>query len=373
MATLADVFRSFNSRVTKTLVAVDLSNAAAMKEQQPEATWLTTYAWFFDKLRETSVNFYGSIVKVLPEGALAVFSEDHVAEAINWAIALQEAIADAQEKNQVNCDCSIGIAFGEVVEFELGSPSDPKDYIGTVVDKAHRLSSAANTKGIFVDVEAVAAAAMNRVGSRIGKVMSPKRKVSDYLGPSESVKAKGFSLPIPYHEILWGTARHGIKASFVSHLSAQLDESAHRAAQGPLPPSQASPWQRGRVKYLGDRYGFVSSDTGEDFWFNNDQLFRRSLPVRRDDDVWFIPAEPYPNSKNRRATEIIAFGAQLEGVLDKIMPQGFGFATCKPDVGPERSFFMNLGESSRWTLGTMVSFRMGENKKGPAGWEVRPK
>lgn len=373
MATLAEVFRSYNSRVTKTLVAVDLSNATAMKEQQPEATWLTTYAWFFDKLHEGAVDHHGKIIKVLPEGALAVFSEDHVAEAINWAIALQEAIADAQERNQVNCECSVGVAFGEVVEFELGDGSGAKDYIGTVVDKALRLCSAANAKAVFVDVDAVTAAAMNKVRSRIGGVMSPKRKVADYLGPAESIKAKGFSRPVPYHEILWGSARYGIKGSFVTGLSAPPIDDAPLRSSLDRTPTSANPWVRGRVKSLGDRYGFIGSEAGEDFWFNGDQLFRRAAPVRVGDDVWFIPAEPYPNSKNRRATEIIAFGAQLDGVLEKIMPQGFGFASCKPDFGEPRTFFMNLGDSGRWTPGTPVTFRMGENKKGPAGWEVRSK
>lgn len=96
MALLEDTFRDPKSRTTKTIVAVDLTNSTSMKKEQPEANWLTTYAWFFDMLRETiDQQGNGKIVKYLGDGAMAVFGEDNAVDAINWAIKVQEAIAEA--------------------------------------------------------------------------------------------------------------------------------------------------------------------------------------------------------------------------------------------------------------------------------------
>ena len=62
MARLADTFASPNSRVTKTIVAVDLIGSTNMKEAHPEAQWLTTYGWFFDMLGKTIADYKGQIV-----------------------------------------------------------------------------------------------------------------------------------------------------------------------------------------------------------------------------------------------------------------------------------------------------------------------
>src|SRR5438552_3820745 len=68
MSRLADTFRSPESRVTKTIVVVDLTNSTSMKEQQPEAAWLTTYGWFFDMLGTTMPKGKGHIIKYLGDG-----------------------------------------------------------------------------------------------------------------------------------------------------------------------------------------------------------------------------------------------------------------------------------------------------------------
>ncbi len=366
MTKLADTFRTPGCRVTRVIVAVDLSDSTNMKERYPESHWLTTYAWFFDLLGETICEYHGSITKYLGDGVMAVFEEEYAAEAINWAIAVQETIADAKSANLVACDCSVGIACGEMVQFE--TPAGASDYIGSVVDKAFRLCSAANAMGIFAEKETIYTAAMNRVRSRAGSI-PPKRKVAEYQGPEESVKVKGFSTPVAYHEILWANARFGVRPEFVTRLSGQPavpDGPASNPCRNQGPIS----WHRGRVNRLLDTYGFIRDDS-EDFWFNPSSLFRKSQPVDVGQDVWFMPADALPGGKARRAVDVVALGATLSGRLGIVKPNGFGFAQCATDHGDERQIFVHLGDSSPWSPGDEVEFTVGENRQGFAGVDAR--
>jgi class 3 adenylate cyclase len=291
MAHLADTFRDPHSRMQRVVVAVDLANSTSMKAQHSEATWLNTYGWFFDLLGRTIEK--GTIVKYLGDGAMAVFSEENAADAINWAIKVQENIADAQAQNVVPifCECSIGIAFGDVVAFQ--TPDEYKDYIGTVVDRAFRLCSAANAKAIFVDTDSVTAALMMKVQSRIGISTAPKRKPAEYLSPLQSVTVRGFAQPVSYHEVFWGSDKYGVRAEFVTKLS--QPETVSKPPQVALEPRASlrstANWTKGVVTTLQDRFGFVTSN-GEDFWFNSDHLFRRTSHPRLNDTVWFVPAAP---------------------------------------------------------------------------------
>lgn len=379
MALLAETFASPTSRVTKTIVVVDLTGSTNMKEAQPEAQWLTTYGWFFDMLGTTIENYKGRVAKYLGDGAIALFSEDHPAEAINWAIAVQEAMADGRERNRVACDCSIGIAYGEVVEFDPekvlpNATVDRKDYIGTVVDKAFRLSAAANAKAIFVDTDTVAAAAMNKVQSRLGHNKSPRRKVAEYSGQVQSVNLKGFSRAVSYHEILWDADRYGVSPEFVTKLTKTEVE---QPAIGPsTQPGQAlaTGWQRGRVTTRNEKFGFIKSATSEDHFFNSDYLFRRNLDVKVGDEVWFVPASPLSGATKPRAVDVIALGAKLVGKLEKVKAdKGFGFATCTGQQGDARQMFVFFGtDPGPWSNGMEVEFTIGENAKGLAGVDPRP-
>ncbi len=364
MAILAETFRDPNSRKTKTIVAVDLTNSTSMKEQQPEATWLTTYGWFFDMLRDSVAQFNGKIVKYLGDGCMAIFGEDNAADAINWGVTVQEKIAEAQAEGRVSCECSIGVAYGEVVEFD--TPEGHKDYIGTIVDKAFRLCSAANSRAVFVDGTTISAASMTRVKSKQGVASTPKRPVAEYQGREETVKAKGFLNPIPYYEILWGSTRYGVRGEFVTGLSS---EKPHEPKQPPVPearPPAAADWLRGKVVTQTDSFGFINSGD-EDFWFNNSFLFRRSLPVNVDDVVWFKPADPFRDAKNRRATDVVALGAELDGELEKAYPEkGFGFVLCTDDRGVLSQIYVSpIREDD--TPRSRIRFVVSENRRGMAG------
>lgn len=66
----------------------------------------------------------GTIVKFTGDGAMIAYGEDDATHAINDAIRVQEAIKESVERRQVTVSCSIGIALGEVVEFETAHGPD---------------------------------------------------------------------------------------------------------------------------------------------------------------------------------------------------------------------------------------------------------
>jgi hypothetical protein len=45
---LAETFGKPDSRVYCSLMFIDMTASTDMKERTPEASWLTTYGWFFD-------------------------------------------------------------------------------------------------------------------------------------------------------------------------------------------------------------------------------------------------------------------------------------------------------------------------------------
>ncbi len=379
MSSLAQAFSNLESRVTKVIFAIDLTCSTAMKEQQPEVQWLPTYGWFFDLVAQTVKACQGTIVKYLGDGAMVVFADDQADAAINCAIQIQEAIAAAKAIKRYFCDCSIGIACGEIVEFV--TPDGAKDYIGSFADKAFRLCAAANGKAIFVDTDTVSNAQMSKVRSNAG-VLPPGRKPAEYRGPEQSIKAKGFSQPVMYHEILWDQTRYGVSSPFVTNMSsqqtsAQLPPCAQpypRAASYSTPPPRAArlQWLKGRVTTLHDRFGFVLAN-GEEFWFNPDYLFCGSQSPRSGEEVWFWAAEPFAGRPNRRAMDVVPFNAVLCGTIEQVMLEGYGFAVARTDRGDSRQIFLNLGAGKGWEKGVEVEFDIGENKKGMAGYNPRRK
>ena len=107
---LFDTFKSPEAKVTKAIVIIDLVDSTRMKVDTVRATWIPTYGWFYDTTSQIVEQFGGQVTKFLGDGIFAVFGEDDVASAINASISIQEAFADAKERGDVDCNCSIGIA-----------------------------------------------------------------------------------------------------------------------------------------------------------------------------------------------------------------------------------------------------------------------
>lgn len=367
MAFLADVFKDPKSRVRKTILAVDIVSSTAMKENEPEASWLNTFAWFYDLTTSIVTAHEGTVVKFIGDGAMAAFSEDQAANGINCAIALQEQIAEANAVRTIALNCCVGIATGDVREFDVGDQEKNKDYLGNVVDRAFRLCSAANAKAILVDKPTVDAAPMHRVKCKVGESTAVKRTTEEYLGSLEGIPLKGFAQPIQYHEVLWETNRYGLNPKYVTH-SPQVE--APRSE--PTVNRKRTQWQKGIVTSINASFGFIRSE-GEDFWFNHDRLLSKDAVPKVRDSVWFIHREPMPNSKNRQATNVAPIGARVTGTLNTVNPSNYGFAACSPNAfGEQQNLFVYLENSANWIRGSEVTFVVGENEKGPAGIDPRP-
>lgn len=219
MNSLKDTFNSPDSRVSRTVMFVEMTDATAMKENQSQATWLTTLGWFYDRINKLELESVGTIVKYISDGAMVVFDTDHVADAINAAISLQEELTKARHDDVVYCFASIGIATGIIVKFE--HLHGQEDYVGSAVDLALELCSAASPQAILVDSQTVNHANMGKVKSQIGRLCSPPRAAQDYLGEVHKFKAKGFKNEIRYHQIFWGNHHYGLKPEFVEILTTE--------------------------------------------------------------------------------------------------------------------------------------------------------
>jgi class 3 adenylate cyclase len=371
MAHLENAFRLPESRVEKAIVVIDINNSTAMKESNSEAFWLSTFGWFFDLLGKTMLahNGKGQIVKYLGDGLMAVFDSSYVADAVNWAIQVQEAIIDANVNRTISCTCSIGISYGRVVEFD--SEEGRKDYIGSGVDRAFRLCSAANAKAIFVDTHTCDAAQLNNVSSRVGAVCDPPRTVDGYKGEQQKVSLKGFAHVVDYYEIRWASDVFGVSKSFVTDASQPElrapEVKADERTSIVQPVRSASEWVRGSVtKYTG-QFGFIRSRSDQDFYFSSEYLFMPVQNINLGDVAYFIPAEPLKNAPNSRAYHVVILGMKLKGHLIRpVSDQGFGFVLCKTHLGEVRQIFVFFG-SNKYPAGTVVEFQTSENKRGLSG------
>jgi hypothetical protein len=206
-----------------------------MKESKPEAEWLPTLGWFYDLIAEKIISeFGGNVVKYLKDGAMASFDSDHVAEAINSAICLQEALVEARNDNLIYSFASVGLATGRVIQYK--SFKDQEDYAGTVVDLAELLCSAASPRAILVDTETIVHANMGKVISKVGRYCEQPRTAKEYIGEEYSFEARGFNKLIRYHQILWGNHPYGLKPEFVETLH-NSDTSTRGNPKKETPPS----------------------------------------------------------------------------------------------------------------------------------------
>lgn len=229
---LQETFGLPEARVTCAVMFIDLTDSTAMKESKVEAHWLPTLGLFYDIIAGKIAEYGGSIVKYTGDGAMIVFDADHVAEAINAAISVQEALIDARNSDLIDCYASIGIATGRTVRF--AHFREQEDYVGTVVDLASRLCSAASSQAILVDTATIAHANMGKVVSRNGRFSNPPRSAQQYLGEEHTFEAKGFKNRVRYHQIFWADHPFGLKPDFVEN---EIRSDKHQETQ-PQPQPQ---------------------------------------------------------------------------------------------------------------------------------------
>jgi class 3 adenylate cyclase/cold shock CspA family protein len=383
---LRDTFADPASRQYRTVVAIDMVNSTAMKEQQPEASWLTSLGWMYDKVTEIGTQAASDvIIKYNGDGIMLVFDTSRTTEAVNAAVRIQEAISKAStgndgRKGAVDFTCSAGITAGEVVVF--ATPGGNLDVVGTVVDKAFRLCAAANSRAIFVDRPAVGAANMILIQSSLGNALNPRRTPEQYQGDLQRAVLDGFNQPVEYYEILWDQQLYGMRSKTMTDSTDRFRTvpliSAAPAERGlaPKPPSTKSERHRGTITvWRPDReFGFVRDEvTDEDFHFSP-----RALIYPDDTDklapgkeVVFVATGTGEGGRHRSAAGLLLVGEPAEGRL-AILPQGrpYGWIRVDGDNGDRHLIYAAIEDLTGYQPGDALSFTVGGTDRGGCAREI---
>jgi class 3 adenylate cyclase/cold shock CspA family protein len=376
MLNLTDTLHSSDARVERSISFIDLVDSTGLKLNTPEASWLPHYGWFYELCADRiAAGGVGAIVKLLGDGVMIAYGEDQATQAINDAITVQEAMEDGVEGQHVRLACSIGIATGEVVEFVWSGES--VDYLGTVVDRAARLSAAASAQAIFVDVATTASARMNRVHSRVGKAL--RRPIAEYQGETQKAQLKGFLSPVEYVELHWAQQLFGLKSTV---LTASID-SAPTVASPPAssrdvvainPPARhADRGQRATVSQWNDEHnrGFVQTAVGQRLY--TDQRYVVGEEPLEIGDVLYFVEQPAPTpDKLPIAAAIVVIDEELTGTVVAAL-DGFGFIRVTDSRGVTQDIYVASTDArDDLTRGQRVRFIVGETARGARAIEVIP-
>lgn len=349
---LSEAFQSPEARVLRTIMFADMVGSTQLKEKNPEATWINTFAFFYDKITKPILDNDGEIVKFTGDGVMAAFEE--AINAINAAIKIQEAIADAVRNHTIEVYASIGIATGKMIRFQTPGPNSSWDYIGTPVDRAARLCAVATAQAVLVDDETQLSAPGTKITSKFGEVKY--RSAREYYGEPQTISLEGLGEPVTFFEILWSDQRYGLRRA--------------------VPPAPASPvvateWMEGSITKWdpSKKRGFIKSPDGEEFYC--DQRFAVDIgSATVGARVWFVPrAGPRPDTR-RTAACILILGQELTGtivnIVDKVPGRVYGFVRVTDRMGTERNIYSFLGNNPLGLeSGDVVRFTVGENPKGP--------
>lgn len=354
---LSEAFQSPEARVLRTIMFVDMVGSTQLKEKNPEATWINTFAFFYEKITKPILDTNGEIVKFTGDGVMAAFEE--AINAINAAVKIQEAIADAVRNRTIEVYASVGIATGKMIRFQTPGPNSSWDYIGSPVDRAARLCAVATAQAILVDDETQLSAPGTKITSKFGEVKY--RSAREYYGEPQTISLEGLGEPVTFFEILWSDQRYGLRRA--------------------VPPASISPvtvaeWMDGSITKWdpSKRRGFIKSPEGEEFYY--DQRFAVDISgISIGARVWFLPRPgPKPDAR-RTATCIIVLGQELTGTLvnivDKEPGRVYGFVRVTGPMGMERNIYSFLGNNPLGLQrGDVVKFTVGENPKGPTANEL---
>ncbi|MER5262102.1 hypothetical protein ABTZ99_08485 [Actinosynnema sp. NPDC002837] len=363
MDSLRDAFNN-PARVPIVVVHVDLSDAAKLKTETGEVSWLPTFGWFFDQVHEAVSTNGGAIIKFLTSGVVATFPVEHAAQAINAAILVQEKLRGARQDNTYRCNCSIGISTGKVVPFHN---QQQQDYIGTSVDRAERLARDAGAGAIFVDDSTVGAANMMDVFSTYGNATN--REAADYLGRKEKLPSSDTAHTTTYQEVLWDAQSYGIKSSTLTEIVAQ-PASPPAVVPAAVPVRAQVSWRDGTVTRWDavKGSGFATTTDGTSYYLHRDGLVVGAQDLYEGATVFFQATPSQSAGRAGRADLILPAGITMGVCLTKIKEK-FGFADIRDGRGLHRDLFIDLGPDAhqRFIVEQDLTVRIARNLKGPVG------
>lgn len=380
---LSETFADPASRVEKTVVVVDINGSTAMKEATPQAAWVTQTGWLYDLVaaQAAAANVHVDI-KYLGDGIMVVFDADHATQAVNFAIRVQESIRDAGQGQNggagvVQMTCSVGISSGEVIRF--ATPGGSVDYIGTQVDKAFRLCSAANQRAIFIDAPTLGAANQNRFRARVGVALG--WAADQYVGEVQRVTLKGFAQPVSYYELKHTDQLFGVASAEVTASTDRFRASQTLGSVQTLPTPIASSPRVGIERCHGKvtcwradkKFGFVKDAAGTSFHFTTKALvYEDSISMLAVGlEVSFVHG-PAPKTGNTpEAGAILVNGEEADGPLVSL-PEGrpYGWIRVEDELGNRQLVYVPKREIVGRTVGDLLGFTVMVNDHGATATKV---
>ncbi len=333
---LEEIITDTQFQVRKTIVVLNLMDAPT----NPAPTD-TSLARLYDAVLEVTGATGGDVLKHADRSVFIAFDLEQATEAINCAIRLH---THAREHN---LRFSAAIASGAMTWFE--TPERGTDYLGATLDHAASLSRAANARAIFVDAATAQAAALAKL--EIAQDVARER-----LSEAQTIRLSERAEPITYFELLWSDEAFGVRPAFISALQEQnTTKDVNPAA-----------WHKGVISRIGPKFGFISDDAGELYYFQSRNL-AVTAALKRGARVLFHALPPLRNTKEKRAEDVFVMDAIAEGRLTRIGPKGWGFIKLECQSNLEHNLFTLGITGEHWTVGQQVRCRIGTNDRGPVG------
>lgn len=378
---LRDTFATPESRFQRTVAVIDMVNSTGMKEQQPQATWLSSLGWLYDTATTVAIQDVPDVViKYAGDGIMLVCDTNHTTEMLNAVIRMQDEIETASTgsdggKGVIDFVVSAGVSTGEVIAFT--TPAGNPDFVGTVVDKAFRLCAAANAKAIFVDTQTLGAANTINITSRFGKATG--RQSDEYTGQVQRAVLKGFGQPVAYHELMWGRQLYAVTSATVTASTDRFQSAPNTPLRtAPAGPQAGGPGERhrGEITFWNaeEDYGFVRDPlTGEEFHFSS------RLMVYRDDiaklgkgrRVVFVAVGVAKGKRLRQAGALLLIDEPAEGPLVSLPPnRPYGWIRIEDVPGNRHLVYVPTSELNGCKLGDILSFTVRASDRGAAAGDL---
>jgi class 3 adenylate cyclase/cold shock CspA family protein len=382
---LREAFADPRSKQHGTFMFLDQIGSTRAKTTSSEAAWVNELAFTYDTVVGcVAKRCTAAKIKYVGDGMLISFDgDDYALDAIMIAIAVQEAIEDANRSTfdgglgAVTLELSIGIASGTAYRFR--DPNGVQDHLGLVVDRAARLCDAASAKAIFIDRATYAATNFLRVQSRVGEVFN--RTPEEYAGAMQTAVLKGMPAPVDYHEILWSKTLFGVPSQLLTDSTTNRATTVGSAtpqpvAQSPRPAKRAEKLV-GRVKcWLADRgFGFIVTATGEEFYFSPNLMVYPddTDKLKEGTEVAFVAIESYSTGQSRRAAAVLVAGQLADGPL-VVVPtdlKPYGWIEVRDQSGHGQLVHMSADSTTKgFTRNQVLSFRLEITERGAHAADV---
>lgn len=384
---LREAFADSGSKQHGTFMFIDQIGSTRAKTISSEAAWVNELAFTYDTVVDcVAKRCPDARIKFVGDGMLISFDgDDYALDAIMIAIAVQEAIEDANRSTfdgglgAVTLELSIGITSGTAYRFR--DPNGVQDHLGLVVDRAARLCDAASAKAIFIDRATYAATNFLRVHSRVGDVFN--RTPEEYAGAMQTAVLKGMPAPIDYHEICWSKTLFGVPSQLLTDSTTNRVTTVGSAT--PQPASQSAPRPAakrteklvGKVKcWLADRrFGFIVTGTGEEFYFSPNLMVYPddADKLKEGTDVAFVAIDPYSTGQCRRAAAVLVAGQLADGPLVVVPTElkPYGWIEVKDQSGHGQMIHMTADITTKGFIRHQVlSFRLEITERGAHAADV---